>query len=363
MGCGVGLAVTLSPALAHANPGVEGTRNLSMGSSARASATGNSAMLANPAGLTMSQQFSFEPNYQYDFRHRTHGVAALLSDSLNNPRFGLGLGYGLTRGNPRIGFRKPDGTKANKQLLHLGHEVMGVVAVNVWKNFLSFAVKPKYQFTVTQYIDDDRRKRELRERTSVFGFDAAITANIVNWVHVAVVGENLTGVSSVNYREEDLGNPDDILEGVANDGSTLDLSEVKRVADYPRLVAHSIAVYPLGKSNFSLNFDGQYDFTSYWKSDDNGDNKIDKHIRLMYGGSGEYIVGPVPIRLGGYWDGRGPSRDDNRGYVSAGTGFIKPAKLGGVGIDAGIGFTQQVTGEDLETYIGAHIGISFRPDL
>ena len=197
----------------------------------------------------------------------------------------------------------------------------------------------------------------------VFGFDAAVNANILNWVHIAVVGENLTGVSDVNYREEDLDDNADILQNVATDGSALDLSEVRRVADYPRLLAHSLAVYPLGRPEFSINFDGQYDFTSYWKSDEDGDNRIDKHVRMLFGGSGEYIVGPVPIRVGGYWDQRGPSADDNRGYVSAGSGFIKPAQLGGVGVDAGIGFRQQVTGPNLETYIGAHVGIRFRPDL
>lgn len=359
----VGFTMALWPVCAWANPGLEGTRNLSMGSSARASATGNSALLANPAGLVMSQQFSFEADYQYDLRHRTHGVGAFISDSLNNPRFGIGLGYVLNRGTPRIGYVADDGSNKQLDTLRLGHEVMGVFAVNTVKNYFSLAVKPKYQFSVHQYIDDNRDRKNLRDRQSAFGFDAAITINILNWVRIGLVGENLTGVSQVAYRPERVDEPDAILPTTATDGSPLDVSELSPLADYQRSFAHSIAVYPLGKPNFSLNFDGYYDFTSYWKGDANEDNKIDEHVRLTYGGSGEFIVGPVPIRVGGYWDGRGPGADDNRGYVSAGTGFIKPAAVGGVGVDAGIGFTQQVTGDDLETYIGAHVGLRFRPDL
>jgi hypothetical protein len=97
---------------------------------------------------------------------------------------------------------------------------------------------------------------------------------------------------------------------------TLDRSRVSLVADYARSLSHGLAVFPTGDPGFSLNFDGTYDFTSYW-----WDNH---HTRMVFAGGAEYTVrNLVPLRLGGYWDGRGRGKDDDRGYIAGGIGFFR----------------------------------------
>ena len=57
---------------------------------------------------------------------------------------------------------------------------------------------------------------------------------------------------------------------------------------------------------------------------------------------------------------------DDRGYVSAGLGYFLAPKVGGVGVDIAAGFSQQVAGSprvQLDTVIGANIGIRLHPDL
>ena len=84
----------------------------------------------------------------------------------------------------------------------------------------------------------------------------------------------------------------------------------------------------------------------------------------MYGGGVEFVAGPVPIRVGGSWDQRGPSADDDRAYVGAGAGYVQNAGEGGVGWEVGLGFSQQVSGpRQLDTIIGAHLGLRLRPQL
>src|SRR5690606_5802591 len=122
---------------------------------------------------------------------------------------------------------------------------------------------------------------------------------------------------------------------------------------------HGLAIYPLRNPNFSLNVDATYDFTSYWTDDD-------KYTRITVNAGGEFVAGPAPIRPRGSWYSRRRGGLDDRGYVSGGLGFVKPAPLGGMGVDCGVGFAQQVTGAErgqLDTVISVNLGIRLQPDL
>jgi hypothetical protein len=349
--CCAGALVPLGEAMA--SPGLEGTRNLSMGDSTRASSSGTDAVLINPAALSFTQQFEIEPLYQISVRDRTHGLGVFFSDSLNNPHFALAIGYAFMKGGPQIGYTNADGESDQLKLEHFGHEVGGVLSITAVRNWLYFGLKPKWQYTSLRYLDDDGSVHNARDKLNAFGLDLAMGINLLNYVRLTVVAENLTGNNKPAWTEDD---PIE-LEGIAvEDGSELDFDNVRRVSDYPLTLSHGVAVFPLATPDFSINFDGTYDFTSF--------RDQEKHTRMKFGGSGEFILKVVPIRVGGYWDGRGKGKSDDRGYVSAGTGFIKPAQLGGVGVDLGVGFSQQVTGPGpLDTIIGVNIGIRLRPDL
>ncbi|MCA9684657.1 MAG: hypothetical protein KC457_20900, partial [Myxococcales bacterium] len=340
---------------AAASPGVDGTRNLSMGNATRGSSAGTNAALINPAGLVYSQQFAIEPVYQYDLQTRTHGLGAVIADSLNTPRFALALSYVFMRGGPRLLYNNALGDRKSLELVHFGHEVAGSLAVVVVKNWLYFGLKPKWQYVSLRYLDDEGVARDFNPKLNTFGLDAAIALNIVDFVRIAVVGYNLVGPRPPAWTED--GTIE--LEGVAvSDTPDYNTENIRRVSDYPRSLGHGLAVFPLRNPNFSLNVDATYDFTSYWQ-----DNKW---TRITVNAGGEFVAGPVPIRVGGWWDRRGRGAADDRGYVTAGVGYVRPAPVGGAGVDVGFGFAQQVTGATqakLDTIMTLNVGIRLHPDL
>lgn len=342
-------------ATAHASPAIDGTRNLSMGNATRGSSGGTNAAIINPAGISYWQQFAIEPIYQYDVQRRTHGMGVFIADSLNTPRFALALGYVFLRGDPNLIYNDL-GERQQLSLVHFGHEVSGVLSVTAVPNWLYIGIKPKWQYISLRYLDADGTAQDFNPKHNAFGLDASIAINLLDYVRVAVVGYNLVGARPPAWTEDGAIE----LEGVDTDVlPSFNPEGIRRISDYPLSVGHGVAVFPLRSPNFSLNVDATYDFTSYWESDD-------KHTRVTVNAGGEFVAGPVPIRVGGWWDGRGPGGGDDRGYVSAGLGFIKPAPLGGVGVDVGAGFAQQVTGSSqtkLDTIFSFNIGIRMRPDL
>jgi hypothetical protein len=350
------LAVLGPPNTALASPGVDGTRNLSMGHATRASSGGTDAALINPAGISYTQRFEIEPVYQLDYQTGTHGIGAFISDSLNSSRVALALGYVFMRGTPRIRYDDATHDRQALSLVHFGHEVSGVLSVTAIKNWLFIGIKPKWQYTSLRYLDDEGQARDYRPKLNTFGLDAAIAINLVDWAKIAVVGYNLVGANKPARTDT----PTTDLPGVAVDTDPqFNDSNLRRLADYPRSLGHGFAVFPLRNPNFSLNIDATYDFTSFRTQDD-------KWTRITVNAGGEFVAGPVPIRIGGWWDSRGRTHDDDRGYVSAGLGYIRPAELGGVGVDIGVGFAQQVTGSitrELDTMLSINIGLRLQPNL
>lgn len=342
---------------AEASPGVEGTRNLSMGNATRGSSTGTDAALINPAGISYAQQFELEPLYQFNLQTRTHGLGVFISDSLNSPRIALALGYVLTRGTPKIRYDDVLGERQSLELVHFGHEVSGILSVTAVKNWLYIAVKPKWQYMSLRYLDETGLAVDYKPKLNAFGLDAAVAINFLDWARFAVVGYNLVGPMTP-ARGDDTTTAE--LPGITTaEPPNFNTGNIRRVSDYPRSLGHGLAIYPLRSPKFNINIDATYDFTSYQDSDP-------KWTRITVNAGGEFIAGPVPIRVGGWWDSRGRGSMDDRGYVSAGLGYVQPAKLGGVGVDFGVGFAQQVTGaklRELDTIVSLNIGLRFRPNL
>ena len=329
-----------------------------MGNATRGSSTGTDAAIINPAGLGYAQQFEIEPVYQFNLQTRTHGLGIFVSDSLNSPRLALALGYVFTNGTPKIRYDDVTGVREAVEFVNFGHEVAGTLTVTAVRNWIYIGVTPRWQYLSMRYLDDEGNALDYTPKLNAFGLDAAIAVNILNFAKIAVVGYNLFGPKKPARTDQ----PITEIEGVETAPEpNFNASNVSRVSDYPRSLGHGLAVFPLGRPNFSLNVDATYDFTSYY---DDGDD--DRYTRITVNGGGEFIAGPIPIRLGGWWDSRGRGGGDDRGYVSGGLGFIKPAALGGAGVDVGVGFAQQVTGSpkrQLDTILSINIGIRLRPDL
>jgi hypothetical protein len=338
---------------ARATPAVEGSRNLSMGA-ARASSYGTNAALINPSNMAFAQVFAIEPMYQLHLPSRTHGIGFVVMDSLNNPRVALALGYAFMRGSPRISFTTMGGDERNVTLSRFGHEVLGALSVTAVKNWLSFGLKPKYQYVSYRYRDDEGIARDAHRKLNAFGLDTSATVFFGGYAALALIGNNVTGNKSPPFTDE----RDARLEGFDPAPETIDHGSLTGVSDYPLTFEHGLAVFPLRHPDFSINFDGVYDFSTY---------RHKKRTRMLFSGGAEYVIGPVPLRVGVTGDLRDDGRADDRVYVSGGIAYVKPPKLGGIGVDVGFGFRQQVSGPDLgpskETFLGFNVGLRIHPDL
>lgn len=362
----IGLAAGLLglPAVAQAHPGVEGTRNLSLGSVARSSSFGTNAALINPSNMPFVQGFAIEPIYQLGVQGRNHGLGFVVVDSLNNPRISVGVGYLVMRGSPIVTFTADDpvrlpaeGSTSRErelELVHVAHETFAAIGISVVKNWLSVGLKPKYQFSSLRYRDAMGVAQDANKRLSSFGLDTSLTLNFKGWAGVSAIANNVVGNNSPAFTDE---RGLDLAEADA-EPSSIDTGTVSEIADFPLTFEHGLSVFPLHTPDFSLNFDGVYDFSSY---------HFENHTRTLYGGSAEFVLGPVPLRVGTQWDSRGKGKQDDRIYVGGGLGYVRQPKQGGVGVDIGAGVRQQVSGPGLggqrETVISINIGLRIRPDL
>lgn len=342
-------ALTL-PRLALASPGVEGTRNLGLAGVARSSSYGTNSVLINPSNMGFSQVFAIEPMYQVHLASRTHGVGIVIMDSLNNSRIALGLGYLFLKGAPTIRFALDTGDERRLELSRFGHEVLGALEIMVVKRWLAVGLKPKYQYVSLRYRDDIGLARNAHRRLNAFGLDTSVTANFAGWAAVSVLANNVTGNHPPAYND----GRDVRLVDVGYAGGPIDYSRLPALSEYPLTFEHGLSVFPLHHPDLSINFDGMYDFTTY---------SFENHTRIGLGGSAEYVLGPVPLRFGTLWDGRGKGDEDDRVYVAGGVAYVKQPSVGGVGVDVGFGFRQQVTGPDLDTFLGFNLGIRIHPDL
>lgn len=351
-GAALAFAMTTSFATeAVASPAVEGTRNLSLGNVARGSSFGTNAVLLNPSNMGFAGTFAIEPLYQLQIASRTSGVGVIVMDSLNNSRVSLGLGYLFMRGKPEVEFTDITTTTDEKfELSRFGHEALVAISVMIIKRWLAIGLKPKYQYASLRYRDDTGAARNATDKLSAFGLDASLTANFAGIAALALVGSNLTGNSDPAYTDE----RDITLQDVGADDQTIRYRSLSELSEYPLGFAWGASVFPLRKPDFSINADGYYDFSSF---------RFEKAVRQVYGGSAEFVAGPVPLRFGTIWDSRGKGKKDDRVFVSGGIGFVKPAPVGGVGVDVGFGFSQQVSGPLKDTVIGFNLGLRIHPDL
>lgn len=334
---------------ASATPGLDGTRNLGMGNATRASATGTSAMLANPANMGFTRQFLIDPGYQVHLESNTHSAGLLAMDSLLNARLAIGLGYVFTVGGPKVDFVDDRGSPQRLGLFHQTHEVGLPIALNAVPGWLAFGVRPKFQHSSLRFLDGLDKRNEARPARNTFALDLALTISLRQWVNIAVVGQNIVGPTPAALNL-------DLDPFVVTEG-TLDRRRVLPLSDFPRTLAHGLAIFPQRTPGFSFNFDGVYDFTTFRQGVES------KYTRMLFAGGAEYTIkNLVPLRFGGYWDSRGRGKADDRGFVAFGIGFQRDAPPGGIGFDLGFAFSRQVTGPDLpETRMALNLGLRINP--
>ncbi len=304
-------------------------------------------MLVNPANLGSSRQFELEPAYQVNIEDNTHGVGFLAMDSLKNERLAIGLGYIATVGGPKVRYQDVTQETQTLRMVHGGHELGLPIGINAVLGWLAFGVRPKFQYTILRFTDANGERHDARKQQLAFGLDLAMSLTFRRYAAISVIGYNLAGPAPPATNLD--------LTPIVYNPATLDRTRVSPLSDYPRSLAHGLAVFPTGDAGFSFNFDGFYDFTSY-RSDD-------KFTRMVFAGGAEYTIkNLVPLRLGGRWDSRGRGKADDRGYIALGLGFLRGPPKGSVGWDIGVSFSRQVTGPNPETILAVNVGLLLNPD-
>lgn len=191
-----------------------------------------------------------------------------------------------------------------------------------------------YQYASLRYRDTQGHGQQMLEALNMFGLDIGSTVNLGRWVRIAIVGYNLVGSHPGNFsapQPRQLVGVDQLL------GTPLRANSLSPVSDHPLSLAHSVAVYPLGRPILSINTDALYDFSSF-------KNDQERYVRKVMGGGVEFLAGPVPLRAGARWDSMGKGSKDDQAWISAGVAYAKSAAAGQPGFDLGFGFSQQVAG-------------------
>ena len=345
------LASTSAQALA---PELSNVRNLALADASRASSTGSQAIFINPSGLTYTQQFSSDALYQVNLDSNSHSFGASIQDSLNNPRFAVGLAYATLKGNPEVEYLGADSVASKKTVEHFGHHVALNLSFIPLRNWLHIGTNLKWQYASFRYRDDQDKGQQLLPSLNTFGLDVGATLELLGFARIAVVGYNLVGSQRAAFDED---HPITLTNVALSPKTVVGNLNVPRVADYPLAAAYGVAIMPFRTSRLSINYDGNYDFTSYYKSQ----NKV---VRKQQSVGAEFIAGPVPIRAGFQWDSRGKGKDDDRMYVGGGLGYFKPASTGNTGFEVSASVLQQVSGSNnFETRIGVLLGMRFHPAI
>ncbi len=93
------LLLLAAPAPARAALDLQGTRSIAMGGALRASPTGESAILLNPAGMTLLRNYIVAGLYQFRVSDDASLVNASVVDSATN-KVAAGLFYSFSHASP-----------------------------------------------------------------------------------------------------------------------------------------------------------------------------------------------------------------------------------------------------------------------
>jgi len=272
-----------------------GIRALGMGGALRGAATGKSAVLLNPAGMSLMNSYVVGADYSYSVRRDGHMAHVSVVDSITSKRVAAGLYYNFFFSRPEIFSPSMQKTiKLNKQ----GHQTGLAISVPFGSYFI-LGANARYQHFETVSKQRDGATGELSDKTveklNTVGVDVGALVRISKYFNLSVVGMNLIPTKSVEA-------PLQLATGMAFTYGKYVLVDVDVVLDF--------------------------------------DVPEKKKMVNVHGGVEGFVGGQFALRGGtyykSYWDAT---------YVTAGFGYVNPK----VAVD--LGFAQQVQG-GVETQFG-----------
>jgi hypothetical protein len=280
---------------ARAQEDFVGVRAMSMGEAQRANATGASAVLMNPAGMSLVKQYVIEAMYGIKIEDIGHNVNVSVVDSVT-ARVAAGLFYNFIYETPKIGFQWAGGQINSEKITRTGHAAGLALSIPLGDRFIIGATAKYLHIDTTAPLPMGTVPDHLTlDTVNGITFDIGMILRIGQSFNIGLIGYNLWDHGS---RE-----------------SPLSLGIGLSYVPIPAL---------------SINFDTVVNFTGFqtYRVDPmTGTVSLDQRTTARLGPGVEWLAGnKVPIRAGVVYDSGLPAT-----YLTCGLGYLSSS----FGIDLG----------------------------
>jgi hypothetical protein len=294
---------------ARAQSDFVGVRALGMGESQRATATGASGPLLNPAGMSLLRQYVIEGMYTFNVEQLGHIAHLSVVDSVTS-RVAAGLFYTYIHAQPKLGFNWAGGHLDSATLTRTGHATGLSLSVPLGDRFILGATVKYLHFDTTAPLPAGTIPKELTfDTVNGITFDVGLLLRLGEKFNLTTVAYNLWDHGS---RES------------------------------PLSLGLALAVIPI--RTLTISFDAVMNFTGYKTMKiDPATSKVTLEGRVTgrLGPGIEWLIGNrVPVRLGVTYDSGLPAT-----YFTVGVGYVSSS----FGID--LGYRAKVQG-GIENVIG-----------
>jgi hypothetical protein len=296
------LCLALWASVARAQNDFVGVRAMSMGEAQRATATGASGPLLNPAGMSLVRQYVIEGMYGVKIETVGHHANITVVDSIT-ARVAAGLFYSFIYETPRFGFTWAGGHVESAQATRTGHAAGLSLSIPLGDKFIIGATAKYLHFDTTAPLPMGTVPDHLTfDSVNGVTFDVGMILRLGDKFHAGLIGYNLWDHGS---RES------------------------------PLSLGIGLAYVPL--PTLSINFDTVINFTgfqTYHYDMATGKVSLDQRTTARLGPGIEFLAAQkVPIRGGVVYDS-GLSGT----YLTLGLGYLSPS----FGID--LGYRAKVSG-------------------
>jgi hypothetical protein len=276
-------------ATARAQSDFVGVRAMGMGEAQRATATGASGPLMNPAGMSLVRQYVIEGMYGIKVETVGHHANLSVVDSIT-ARVAAGLFYSFIYETPKLGFNWAGGSIGSEQITRSGHAAGLSLSIPLGDRFILGATAKYLHMDTTAPLPMGTVPDHLTlDTVNGVTFDIGMILRLGDRFNVGLVGYNLWDHGS---RES------------------------------PLSLGVGLAYIPI--PSLSINFDTVINFTGYqnYRIDMmTGKVSLDQRTTARLGPGIEWVAGSkVPLRIGVVYDSGLPAT-----YLTAGLGYLSPS--------------------------------------
>jgi hypothetical protein len=176
---------------AHAQYDYVGTRAQGMGEALRANASGASALLLNPAGMSLSKGYVIEAGYGLDVENLGHHAFVGIVDSVTS-RVAAGLFYEYIHSEPKIGTYWAGGLIPKATAKREGHAAGLSLSMALGERFLLGATLKYLHFNTDLPLPEGTSPSKLSlDALNGVTFDVGAIIKIVPQLQLGVTGQNL----------------------------------------------------------------------------------------------------------------------------------------------------------------------------